>query len=862
MYGNRKELRKVNIAQTDTFVIPSSNDLIIQSTGIVTTQIGTRCINCVTHDVIMRINWFTTAFLALFFLSLTGISSADTAFNSCRDFNSSGIYRMTTDIYNNSGKPCLMVNASDVVIDGNNHVLDGNFTGEWPNKTKGIVQWNHRVTNLTIKNFVIKDWGVYGIYFEGAANSSIINNSIIGIGSRHISLYKTNNITIKNNRLYDNSEAEADGINLNKDNYTYIINNTIENLGSGIFGGNRNLRIINNTIVGSLDSGINTGAPQSVIQNNNISFNAQTGDPNAGGIELYASTINITENIINNNGIGIHFINADRNRIINNSIQRNGDCSSSGQSPQICNPKDLVFSPPASTNNTFINNTFTSFIISSTGSKPDKVIVGELDERSQIQLNNLNNVKEINHVNSSVGRNVSTTVAENLSDIFAVQRMKSVVNTSAYNLSYVVFNQSFGNRSLVYIADKEGEDIRYPDQCVNNAMPKNGSVPSVGCYVNTSKTVALFVPHFSGAAFTSDPVCEDNDGDGYGNHCENGPDFDDLDTSRYPGASCSRTCYEGSTFDQDGSCTGGTYVCSTDDSEDDDTGRGEQPPVTNRVTTNVTERMVAISVENATNTSIQLTLPHQSETKLSSLQLGVTTATDFTIQVADAEPTNRRANVSTVSGGAALAYVRINHTIAETTIANASLTFRLPPSRVATPDHVTVYRRTKTWTPLPTTFKGRHNGTLVFQAVSPGLSLFSLAVRRPRLHVRNRTVTTTQQGNGTTVTASIRVQNTGGATGTYTATFTVGNNTYLLSKDIPAHTNRSLTYTRTLTQPGTYTVTVDNTPLTTATIPSSTESATEPDADTTAAPNLPLTIIAGIILLLIIAAVITLRYKE
>ncbi|MBW2965784.1 carboxypeptidase regulatory-like domain-containing protein [Candidatus Woesearchaeota archaeon] len=56
-------------------------------------------------------------------------------------------------------------------------------------------------------------------------------------------------------------------------------------------------------------------------------------------------------------------------------------------------------------------------------------------------------------------------------------------------------------------------------------------------------------------------TCTDNDGDGYGAGCALGDDFDDNDPDKYPGASCSRSCYSGSTYDTSGACTGGSYTC-------------------------------------------------------------------------------------------------------------------------------------------------------------------------------------------------------------------------------------------------------------------------------------------------------------
>jgi serine protease AprX len=62
-------------------------------------------------------------------------------------------------------------------------------------------------------------------------------------------------------------------------------------------------------------------------------------------------------------------------------------------------------------------------------------------------------------------------------------------------------------------------------------------------------------------------VCLDSDGDGYNVTSGCGTvDFNDTDANKYPGASCSRSCYSGSTYSASGSCTGGTYTCDDDSS--------------------------------------------------------------------------------------------------------------------------------------------------------------------------------------------------------------------------------------------------------------------------------------------------------
>jgi PGF-pre-PGF domain-containing protein len=146
--------------------------------------------------------------------------------------------------------------------------------------------------------------------------------------------------------------------------------------------------------------------------------------------------------------------------------------------------------------------------------------------------------------------------------MFMAQNFSQEFNQSDYNSSYMVFNQGLGNGTVIYSPDDSGETVYYPDQCANNSVPEEA--PDKGCYTNSSSQVTLFVPHFSGGAITSEPACIDQDGDGYGQNCEAGTDFDDSDASEYPGASCTRDGYSGATYNSNGECTGGTEETSGD----------------------------------------------------------------------------------------------------------------------------------------------------------------------------------------------------------------------------------------------------------------------------------------------------------
>jgi len=78
--------------------------------------------------------------------------------------------------YNNSGaSTCINITSSDVVLDGQGHTIDGTKMAS----SSGVKVGNPKgpLTNVTIKNLNLSDWGV-GLYYENTQNGSIENNSL------------------------------------------------------------------------------------------------------------------------------------------------------------------------------------------------------------------------------------------------------------------------------------------------------------------------------------------------------------------------------------------------------------------------------------------------------------------------------------------------------------------------------------------------------------------------------------------------------------------------------------------------------------------------------------------------------------
>ena len=67
----------------------------------------------------------------------------------CTEINESGVYYLANDISENATM-CIVINASDVVLEGNGHFIDGNGSGY------GI--YAEGVENVTVKNLTLTNW--------------------------------------------------------------------------------------------------------------------------------------------------------------------------------------------------------------------------------------------------------------------------------------------------------------------------------------------------------------------------------------------------------------------------------------------------------------------------------------------------------------------------------------------------------------------------------------------------------------------------------------------------------------------------------------------------------------------------------
>lgn len=211
----------------------------------------------------------------------------------CVVIKSPGYYELAEDIINCTTKHCITITASDVVLDGAGHTIDGGDANASIERF-GIYVKNSStaLSNVTVKNLNVTGWNT-GIYFYKVKNSSIENNQVYN-NKNGIYLDCSNHISLTNNTVYNNS----DGI------YYWYASRT---------------KITNNTVYNNSVDGINL-----VVSHDNTITNNIINNNSGAGIRFVDSNNNaLICNSAYNNGVGLHTITSSNTAIINNNLYKN-----------------------------------------------------------------------------------------------------------------------------------------------------------------------------------------------------------------------------------------------------------------------------------------------------------------------------------------------------------------------------------------------------------------------------------------------------------------------------------------------------------------------------------------------------------
>lgn len=198
-----------------------------------------------------------------------------------------GYYRLTNDVVNYTGNSCILIQASDVTLDGNGHTIAGipDDDGDISRAIMGV--WGRSI-NITIKNLKVTNFSM-GIYAD-VSNPIVIENCQFSNNDDSIFLNHPVKATIVGN-LITNSDQGVFIWDGHPNGIYFVKNNVIENNKYGIRGGN-------------------LLAPFN-IENNQLSDNVKA-------ISIYSTSGLITSNIIKNNEKGLELHEGSNNLIYNN----------------------------------------------------------------------------------------------------------------------------------------------------------------------------------------------------------------------------------------------------------------------------------------------------------------------------------------------------------------------------------------------------------------------------------------------------------------------------------------------------------------------------------------------------------------
>jgi len=203
----------------------------------------------------------------LFFLIVLCLTSVSLAvdISGCTQINTPGQYTLNQDIIDSSTSQCMRINADNVVLDCQNHVIDSDGTAYY-----GIYSYNRK--NIEIKNCVVKEWNQYNIYFQSVHDSRMVN--VESSGSSFYGIY-----------LHSSSGNTLESVTSNHNKYygIYLYSSSGNTLESVTSNHNKYYGIYLHSSSGNIIT------KSSFINNSN------------GGMYIYSSVSNTNPNLIYNN---------------------------------------------------------------------------------------------------------------------------------------------------------------------------------------------------------------------------------------------------------------------------------------------------------------------------------------------------------------------------------------------------------------------------------------------------------------------------------------------------------------------------------------------------------------------------------
>lgn len=257
---------------------------------------------------------------------LGGPPPANETIDSCGLIDSPGRYTLTQNVTDSGADVCVKISASDVVLDGAGHRIDG--VGDADSVGVGIDDSEGRVRNVTIRDVAVTDWstgvrvgrGGAGVSAVRVANVTARGNGV-GVDLQRVGTAEVVGSVVRG--------TGGTGVRANEFDVLTLRGNRI--VGSGGFGATaffgRNATLVNNTVVENGGGGDGFAAPgllvedvgHATVRNNTVARNA------GAGVELsmvYGGTV-AANTVDGNGGDGITASDVSDVAVVDNRVRRN-----------------------------------------------------------------------------------------------------------------------------------------------------------------------------------------------------------------------------------------------------------------------------------------------------------------------------------------------------------------------------------------------------------------------------------------------------------------------------------------------------------------------------------------------------------
>ncbi len=304
----------------------------------------------------------------------------------------------------------------------------------------------------------------------------------------------------------------------------------------------------------------------------------------------------------------------------------------------------------------------------------------------------------------------------------------NIPNITIYQNSSTVLNLSY------YFSDPDGDSVSYSAKnCTNLTYSINNTRGTVNItpLLNWSGISYIRFNVTDGMNFTlSNNITvrstRDNDSDGVKATGHQGNDCDDRNAAVYPGASCTRTGYTGSTYDSSCTCAGGTAVTTSSSSGGGGGGGGGSvAPATSKESRYYSEIAQGSEIElPVAKRDIPITkIRFDALSSMKAVSISVESVSGSSLPDPD----------SAIPG--AYGYVKIDHENLDAEgISDANIDFKVNRSWLSqngfSKGDVVMRRLRGTWQQLETSYVRESDDAYYYTAKTPGFSFFAITAEK------------------------------------------------------------------------------------------------------------------------------------